>query len=117
MSLFFFITRNFRDGLLNLLEKIFFSVKKTFTFLKFSMISREKNFAFFCFEISPGINFRELGSKTRKTRKFLPAKISALKVSSVSKSLTEVNILTQTRIIEIPALEDTVPKVIGIAEY
>ena len=36
------------------------------------MISREKTFAFCCFEISKGINFREKGPKTRK---FLPAKV------------------------------------------
>ena len=49
------------------------------------MILREKTFAFCCFEISKGINFREKGPKTLKTRKFLPEKVSALKVYSVVK--------------------------------
>ena len=48
------------------------------------MISREKTFAFCCFEISKGINFREKGPKTRKTRKFLPTKVSALKVEHIN---------------------------------
>ena len=33
-----------------------------------------KNFAFFCFEIFQCTKFRKLGSKTLKTRKFLPLK-------------------------------------------
>ena len=33
------------------------------------------DFAFCCFEICKGINFRKRGQKTRKTRKFLPAKV------------------------------------------
>ena len=46
------------------------------------MILGEKTFAFWWFRISKGINFREIDQKTRKTRKFLPAKVSALKVKS-----------------------------------
>ena len=61
-------------------KKRFFLREKTFAFLKLSTISREKTFAFCCFEISKGIDFREKGPKTRKTRKFLPAKVSAHKV-------------------------------------
>ena len=55
----------------------------TFAFLKFSIISREKTFAFRWFQIFKGINFRENGQNSRKMRKFLPAKVSALKVLSV----------------------------------
>ena len=31
-------------------------------------------------EIFSGINFREIGQKSRKSRKFLPAKVSSVKV-------------------------------------
>ena len=37
----FFITRNFRDGHLNLLEKNLFSREKVFAFSKLSMVSRK----------------------------------------------------------------------------
>ena len=43
--------------------------------LKNNFFSREKTFAFCCFENCKGINFREKGQKTWKTRKFLPAKV------------------------------------------
>ena len=76
----FFDNNEFKICLKFAWKKSFFSREKTFAFLKLSMISREKTFAFCCFEISKGINFREKGPKTRKTRKFLPAKVSALKV-------------------------------------
>ena len=41
--------------------------------LKNDFFSREKTFAFCCFEICKGINFREKVQKTRK--KFLPVKV------------------------------------------
>ena len=58
----------------------FFYGEKTFAFWKISMISREKTFAFWWFRISKSINFREKDQKTRKTRKLMPAKVSAPKV-------------------------------------
>ena len=72
------------------MEKKFFSREKTFAFLKLSMISREKTFVFCCFEISKGINFREKGPRTRKTRKFLPTKVSALKVFRKEKRMMQI---------------------------
>ena len=50
-----------------------------FSFLCF--MSFEKTFAFCGFRISKGRNFRENDWKTRKTRKLMPAKVSALKVA------------------------------------
>ena len=58
----------------------FFIVEKTFAFYEKFLFSEEKTFAIFCFTIFEGRNFRENGQKSRKSRKFLSAKVSASKV-------------------------------------
>ena len=64
----------------NLLFRIFLLLKKTFAFYEKFLFSEEKTFAIFRFTIFEGRNFRENGQKLRKSRKFLPAKVSAPKV-------------------------------------
>ena len=63
------------------------SREKMFAFSKMSTISREKAFAFCCFEIYKGMNFREKHENMRKMRKFLPAKVSALKAIDIKNFL------------------------------
>ena len=64
----------------------FFSVEKTFAnFWKISLFAKI-TFANFDFTFFLGINFREKGPKSRKSRKFLPAKVSALKVITNTRS-------------------------------
>ena len=58
----------------------FFIVEKTFAFYEKFLFSEEKTFAIFHFTILEGRNFRENGQKSRKLRKFQPAKVSAPKV-------------------------------------
>ena len=58
----------------------FFIVEKTFAFYEKFLFSEEKTFAIFRFTIFEGRNFCENGQKSRKSRKFLPAKVSAPKV-------------------------------------
>ena len=59
----------------------FFIVEKTFTFYEKFLFSEEKTFAIFRFTIFEGRNFRENGQKLQKSQKFLPAKVSAPKVT------------------------------------
>ena len=73
--------QEFQGRVLKFAWKKFFFSWKNFRVFEIIYDFAWKTFRVFCFEISQGINFRKLGSKTRKTRKFLPAKISALKVS------------------------------------
>ena len=54
--------------------------KKTFAFYEKILFSEEKTFAIFRFTIFEGRNFRENGQNSRKSQKFLPAKVSAPKV-------------------------------------
>ena len=63
----------------------FFIVEKTFAFYENFLFSEEKTFAIFRITIFEGRNFCENGQKSRKSRKFLPAKISAPKVFDISK--------------------------------
>ena len=60
----------------------FFIVEKTFAVCEKFLFSKEKTFVIFRFTIFEGRNFRENGQKSRKSRKFLPAKVSAPKVSN-----------------------------------
>ena len=59
----------------------FFIVEKTLAFYEKFLFSEEKTFAIFGFTIFEGRNFRENGQKSLKSRKFLPAKVSALEES------------------------------------
>ena len=56
--------------------------RKTSASREFSVISRAKTFANFEFRLCRGRNFREKCQEMRKSRKFLPSKVSAPKVSS-----------------------------------
>ena len=60
----------------------FLIVEKTFAVCEKILFSKEKTFAIFRFTIFQGRNFRENGQKSRKSQKFLPAKVSAPKVSN-----------------------------------
>ena len=64
--------------------KQFFLKGNNFRVFKIIHNFAEKTFAFLGFQIFKGINFRENGQNSRKTRNFLPAKVSALKVSTFS---------------------------------
>ena len=64
----------------------FFIVEKTFAFYEKNLFSEEKTFAIFRFTIFEGRNFRENGQKSRKSWKFLPAKVSAPKINIANGS-------------------------------
>ena len=67
-----------------------FIVGKTFTFYEKFLFSEYKTFAIFRFTIFEGRNIGENGQKSRKSRKFLPAKVSAPKVDHYLSSLLSV---------------------------
>ena len=58
----------------------FLKIWKNFRDFWKSLFFAKITFANFSFNFLLGINFRENGLKSRKSRKFLPAKVSALKV-------------------------------------
>ena len=60
----------------------FFTVEKTFAFYKKILFLEEKTFAIFRFAIFEGRNFHK---NVQKSRKILPAKVSAPKVCKVQK--------------------------------
>ena len=62
-------------------------MEKTFACREFSVLSRAKTFANLEFRFCLGRNFREKCKITRKSQKFLPAKVSAPKVHFVFKSI------------------------------
>ena len=58
----------------------FFVVEKTFANFENSLLLVKKTFANFDFTFLLGTNFREKEQKSRKSRKFVPAKVCAPKV-------------------------------------